>query len=162
MKRCSGCKQWKERTEFHKNKTRADGLQHECKECKRIRQCNHDRTDILKRYSSSIKGRATRRRYELTTKGKKATKKYRTSKKGRENARQYVAEYRKKYPKRERANRLITNAIRSGRMPSATTLKCQYCDDMAFAYHHPDYDHPFDVIRVCPKHHIQVHKEKNQ
>ena len=122
----------------------------------------NNRTEVLKRYNSSAKGQATRRRYELTKKGKRATKKYRTSEKGNKTARQYVANYRDKYPKREKANRMITNAIRSGRMPPAKTKECYYCDDNATAYHHPDYNRPLDVIPVCPNHHIQVHKEMDQ
>lgn len=35
MKRCSGCGLEKERTEFHVNRSRHDGLQHRCKACGR-------------------------------------------------------------------------------------------------------------------------------
>ena len=35
MKRCSGCKQEKPRTEFGKDQSRKDGLNYRCRECDR-------------------------------------------------------------------------------------------------------------------------------
>jgi hypothetical protein len=35
MKKCSKCKKTKSKTEFHKNKSRYDGLNHACKECRK-------------------------------------------------------------------------------------------------------------------------------
>lgn len=35
MKKCSKCKEYKEKTEFYSNKSRHDGLQHLCKVCKK-------------------------------------------------------------------------------------------------------------------------------
>ena len=34
MKRCSECKEWKSKSEFHKDKSRKDGLCNRCKQCK--------------------------------------------------------------------------------------------------------------------------------
>lgn len=44
MKRCSCCKEYKPETEFHRNKTRGDGLRAICKECAAQKQ-----RDYLKR-----------------------------------------------------------------------------------------------------------------
>jgi len=35
-KKCSHCKEYKELAEFHKNKSKKDGHQHACKECRKI------------------------------------------------------------------------------------------------------------------------------
>lgn len=59
MKRCSKCKTNKEILEFHKNRTRKDGLSAECKVCKSIRQKSMSRkardlaNEYGRRYSKS-------------------------------------------------------------------------------------------------------------
>lgn len=40
MKKCAACKNLKPESEFHKNSSRKDGLQHSCKACKSIRDSN--------------------------------------------------------------------------------------------------------------------------
>lgn len=41
MKRCSKCKEWKDRSEFYARKASADGLQHKCKGCRRAYMAEH-------------------------------------------------------------------------------------------------------------------------
>jgi superfamily II DNA helicase RecQ len=36
MKRCSGCKEYKEESEFNRNASKADGLQPYCRDCRKI------------------------------------------------------------------------------------------------------------------------------
>jgi hypothetical protein len=63
MKRCCGCKETKSKSEFHKNKSRYDGVDSLCKVCKsehrkkdRLLNKNHE-TEVRKRYREKNKER---------------------------------------------------------------------------------------------------------
>jgi hypothetical protein len=62
MKECYGCKLTKEYTEFSKDKTKKDGLQHKCKSCWNIynkiyRQNNKEYyKNFMKRWANKLKG----------------------------------------------------------------------------------------------------------
>lgn len=56
MKRCSKCKEEKQTSEFHKNRTRKDGLQYRCKACLRAYQNSSRRREWMReRYHSKQK-----------------------------------------------------------------------------------------------------------
>lgn len=57
QKWCSRCQQWKDKSEFNKNKVRADGLQNYCK------PCSHSaHSDSVAKNRDSINAKARRRR----------------------------------------------------------------------------------------------------
>lgn len=79
MKTCSKCKEKKELTEYHKNKTKKDGLRSACKKCESIiNKNNYDNNIILKReyqreYRKKIgiiKIRQYKKNYEVKNKEK--------------------------------------------------------------------------------------------
>lgn len=96
-KTCCRCKQIKPALEFHKNKTRKDGLQGRCKECQKYK--NISETEQMQRVKAVMKHRQTEdgkqqhrdanKRYHKTEKGKevhdKAFKKWAASERGRKN-----------------------------------------------------------------------------
>jgi len=51
MKQCSKCKNWKKNSEFHKNKSKKDGLQCYCKKC----QSKRDRSKYWQKYYNKSK-----------------------------------------------------------------------------------------------------------
>lgn len=57
------------------------------------------------------------------------------------------------HPERRKANVLVGNAVRDGRLQKQP---CHVCGSAAEA-HHPDYDRPLDVVWLCRPHHKQAH-----
>lgn len=155
MKKCPVCQEY---AEFGKNSSRHDGLQSICKECRASKQKLADRTDILKRYNNSEKGRKTRQKYQSTDKGKIAIKRYRKTDKYHSGTRNYARQYRKNNPERTKAHYKVTDEIRAGRLQSANNFQCRFCNNQAAHYHHDDYSKPLEIIPVCPQCHIDIHK----
>ena len=61
--------------------------------------------------------------------------------------------WRNEFPNRRRAQGLVANALRSGKLKKQP---CWVCGGNAVA-HHPDYDRPLDVVWLCQPHHKQAH-----
>lgn len=61
--------------------------------------------------------------------------------------------WRQEYPDRRRAQGLVQQALRTGRLQRQL---CWVCGGHAVA-HHPDYDRPLDVVWLCQAHHKQTH-----
>lgn len=63
---------------------------------------------------------------------------------------------RARYPQRQRARSVVTQAIKMGRMPPANSLACVDCGTLAYAYdHNHGYEppHELDVEPVCSRCH---------
>jgi hypothetical protein len=70
-----------------------------------------------------------------------------------------VAEYRLRYPEKERAHNILKNAIRSGKI--IKPKKCEICDRTTKVQgHHEDYDKPLEVVWMCGSCHSLYHKGK--
>ena len=130
MKRCNSCKEIKEQTEFHKCSSVADGLQHQCKSCR-------------KSYQSA---------YRKTEKGRARDARYNSSLKAREN----YKKYKDKHPKIKTAHQVIKNEIRSGRLLKQS---CESCGAKVAQCHHDNYDNPLDIRWLCDSCHRVWHKE---
>jgi predicted SprT family Zn-dependent metalloprotease len=39
------------------------------------------------------------------------------------------------------------------------TARCPYCNKYAFEIHHPDYNKPLEVIFLCRRCHMKLHKK---
>lgn len=78
----------------------------------------------------------------------------------------HAASMRKNRPKhkdlspdaRRKANvrKTLSMAITRGRIKKQP---CAECGEIKAEAHHPDYDKPFDVIWLCRKHHLELHKK---
>ena len=136
-KRCSKCKDDKSTSEFHKDKSRADGLCYLCKICNNKRLAQHQKTKI----------------------GKIARKRHRQSEKGKATHKRAYQKYAANHPERRKAKDAVNNAIKSGKLPQPNTLNCNYCPKQAEQYHHPSYEpeHWLDVIPVCCLCHRKIH-----
>ena len=59
-----------------------------------------------------------------------------------------------KHPKRYKANIVVGNALRDGKLQKDP---CHICGRFDVEGHHPDYDRPLDVVWLCTPHHKEVH-----
>ena len=130
---CSKCKQVKLLSEFYREKNRPDGHNYRCKECKKKVEAN----------------------YRQTEKGKAAIAKYNRS----EKHKAVKAKCQVKFPEKSKARDTVSNAVKAGKLPKPTTLKCK-CGNQAEQYHHHkgyESKHQLNVIAVCKSCHINFH-----
>ena len=155
-KRCSKCNHSKPISEFHKDRSRKDGLKVWCKSCR-------------KAYQQSERGRAVSRKAvaknQHTPNGKavhrKAVAKYRRTPKGKAVKRKSIAKYYAHHPNYVRAINAVNHAIHAGKLPRPDSLPCHYCPAQAQEYHHYrgyEPEHWLDVIPLCRICHANIHK----
>jgi len=72
----------------------------------------------------------------------------------RENVKRCVSNWRKKYPERNKAHRVVYNALRNKTLVKG---KC-FCGEEKVQAHHKDYSKPLDVEWVCKIHHTLADK----
>lgn len=78
------------------------------------------------------------------------------SEKIREYKRLYIKKYREKFGmKRDNARSKVSDAIKLGKLVRGTCV----CGSLKTEAHHDDYDKPLEVIWLCRKHHIELHKK---
>jgi hypothetical protein len=70
-----------------------------------------------------------------------------------------VAAYKKArneaHPEEKQAQSLVGKAIRAGKIVRGV---CVVCGELKVDAHHEDYNKPLDVVWLCHKHHLQLHK----
>jgi hypothetical protein len=66
----------------------------------------------------------------------------------------YRTRQKERWPERERARRMVQDALRSGRL---VRQSCEVCGDSDAHGHHDDYDQPLDVRWLCRVHHDEHH-----
>lgn len=162
-KYCPKCESVKPSDDFYVDSTRYDGLSSMCKVCKRGLDKGYSKTEAgqksrqerKNRYRQSKKGRATERSYKQSEKVKLATRLYKRSEAGKLA---YLRQ-RQNHPERFKAREAVIYAVKIGRLPRVSTLKCQDCGESAREYHHWSYEpeHWLDVIPLCKNHHSARH-----
>ena len=138
-KRCYKCKQVKSISCFHKDNSTKDGRRNMCKHCV---------------YLSHQAPKYKKQQAKYSTKYKHSDK-YKTQ--HRKGSRKYGA----LHPGIKAAQMAVSRAVKSGRLPNLITLICLYCGNKAKYYHHPngyDKEHRFDVVPVCCKCHMNIHR----
>lgn len=149
MKQCSGCEEWKDESEFYRNKSNRDGLTYKCANCMR---------EASRQWGNSPRGKKIKHAYNNSEKAKIIKKKWKDTEAGKDSRRRN----QDKFPKRRKARRAINNAVRDGRFPHISTKYCDNCGRQAQEYHHHNgYDkaHWFDVTPLCRDCHIKLEKE---
>lgn len=156
-KNCWKCKTIKPKANFHRNRSKFDGLSDTCKSCERAR---------LAVYAKTKKGRQSKlrqvKKYQATDKGKETIKAYLASEEARAKARARVQRYQARCPEKTLARNAVTHAKTSGDLPYADTLKCQHCGSQARDYHHHlgySLEHHLHVIPLCRKCHASQKPE---
>lgn len=130
-KKCFKCGIEKPLAEFYKHSEMADGHLGKCKACTKL--------DVSKNRGGKID---YYRSYDR--------------KRGNRQGREYVAQYRKKYPGKWRAHRMVAEAIRRGNL---VACPCEQCGSSNTHAHHDDYSRPLNVRWLCPPHHAQWHDD---
>ena len=134
MKRCSRCKIEKSLGCFAKNRTRKDGLQHYCRECKTI----------------------LKKKYLKTEACKESNRRYKQSCKGKESVKRYDEKARRTHPEKYEAHYKAANAEKKGLL---IRQPCEICGEVDVQKHHEDYSKPLDIEWLCKKCHQKKEKK---
>ena len=148
-KRCCTCKEVKSVSEFSKYRSRADGLQAQCKECASVYMKTYNKT-----YHQSEKWQVATEQYEKSDKGKAAREHYRQSGKRRTTEKNR----HKQNPENRKARTAVRYAVVTGRLSPANIFKC-LCGKQAIEYHHHKgyaRKHWFNVIPICRSCHLKL------
>lgn len=141
LKRCFKCGKEKELGLFYKHPQMGDGHLNKCKTC--------TKKDVYDRYHNpaifpKIK-EYEQRRFKDPERKKKI--------------KEYASRRRSKHPQKERARRLVAQAIRKGEL---NRQPCERCGDQKSQAHHSDYRKPFQIKWLCFVHHRQEHGQNPQ
>jgi len=136
MKQCAICHESKPLEEFHRNKSKKDGRDSRCRQCK---------SGLYKSYYHGDPARKERIIENVKT--------YQAGP-GREKANATKSSYHTKHPKKRRAHNLVYNAIRRGELHRGP---CEVCGAEKVVGHHDDYDRPLEVRWLCERHHKEWH-----
>jgi len=136
---CKRCLEIKSLSDFYKHSRMLDGHLNFCKECtkKRVTKHRNENVDRIREYD--------RLRSKLPHK--------------KEMIAEVVKKYREKFPERYRANYMVTNAVRDGRLKKEPCVICGTEENLHA--HHRDYSRPLDVVWLCCVCHKAAHKEEN-
>ena len=148
MKRCTKCKIEKELSEFSKNRSRRDRLQHVCKECCR----EYQQTATGKEVSQKA-----HRKYRETKAGKEIEWKYAQSDPGKEVRRKTNQKYKRLNTKKTKPHHAVEYALKTGKLTRPN--HCESCfKECRPDGHHEDYSRPLDVEWLCKKCHTNLHR----
>jgi len=142
MKTCPKCKRILSVSEFHKKRSKADGLDSWCKQCKIV---------AVRKYQETEVGKEAKRQYQCE---------YQRTQAGRETVLRATRKYQKNNPDKTKAHNATNNAIAAGQLAPASDFECQHCDQQAQEYHHYEGYAPvhwFDIIALCRACHRNIH-----
>lgn len=131
---CKTCGDEKDLSEFYKHKGMKDGHLNECISCTKARVLVH-RGENLEKIRAYDRARGNRQSPE------------------------YIKEWREKYPNKYKANTMVNNAIRDGKLFKESCVECGSVNSVA---HHDDYLKPLNVIWYCQAHHLQWHAKNGE
>lgn len=145
MKTCFKCEEEKPLSEFYVHKHMGDGHLNKCKACTKI--------DTQLRYQQKMQDPhwvdSERERQRIKERNKRSTAQMRHF-----NKLMHAALWRRKNPKKFKAQYCVGNAVRSG---SLTRQPCEVCGHSKAQAHHDDYNQPLKVRWLCVTHHAKHH-----
>lgn len=136
-KTCTSCGKDKSTSEFQVRRASKDGLTARCKKC----LSSYDKSRANKPHRV-----AARKAYSKTEAGKRAAIKAKNK-------------YIEKNAIKRGAHVITGNAIRDGKIDKKP---CEVCGSTKVHAHHDDYAKPLEVRWLCPKHHMEWHKENGE
>ena len=135
---CRKCSQVKQLSEFYKERSGKDGHRNQCKVCIRLE---------ARQKRKSPEGNSYQKRYN---KQYQRTEKYK----------QWHLEYKRNHREKIIAQIAVSIAVRAGKLPRVSTLKCSNCPKQASHYHHHKgyaSENHLKVIPVCTSCHKNLH-----
>lgn len=137
MKKCFKCGEEKPLDDFYKHSQMADGHLNKCKECNKsdVQRNYRARKEQYREYDRSRQQRPERRAAKLI----------------------YGKMRKQRFPHKAKANEMVSNAIRDGRL---IRQPCEVCGERKSQAHHDDYFKPLDVRWLCFVHHREVHGQE--
>jgi ribosomal protein S27AE len=151
MKRCSRCKQKRALMEFGRDRSRHDGLEHNCKGCKAemaAARYARKREAILAQQRASRQESYPRRAEEIR---RQVNERYAA------DPERHRERKRRSYdPVKQAARNAVRTAIERGELERQP---CGCGAEYAEA-HHDDYDKPLEVRWLCPRCHRQHHAKE--
>lgn len=137
-KKCFKCGITKVISEFYVHKMMLDGHLNKCKECTKL--------DVKTAYYLDHEKSKERERKRVRNYTAKA---------------EYGKRYKETFPMKRKAQYLVSNAIRDGRMSKGK--ECEICEAKERIHaHHNDYAKPLDVRWLCCTCHFKWHKENGE
>ena len=165
LKRCSRCGAEKSQDEFHRDRSREDGKFPQCKQCSHEGNVSARRKELKRAREKGPKYRAYINNYRQGEKSKEYVKQYNSKHKASDAGKASTKLTVQRYPKRYRARRAVNDAVRVGKLPSASLCECYYSDEHCTGiiqyHHHRGYEkeRQLDVIPVCSHHHGILKRE---
>jgi len=149
MKTCSTCKKEKPVDEFYRDKQRKDGRYPVCKSCKNASSVKFRKKYYEEYYNDPEKKRRQYELHEVYQSRPEFEAQRKRYQKGR------TAKFAKRHPDRYQAMYTFNNAIRLGKIKRGN---CEVCGEENAQGHHEDYSKPLEVIWLCRRHHMNLHK----
>lgn len=132
---CFKCQRQQPLSMFYRHKQMGDGHLNKCKDC--------TKADVQKHYAATIDARTAYERKRSKSEKRKA------------KALDYQRLARWRHPDKDRARRVLTYHVRTGKL---TKQPCAVCGSSQVEAHHHDYAKPLDVVWLCRVHHRMEHQ----
>lgn len=138
-KKCFKCNKNKPLSDYYKHKEMGDGHLNKCKECTKKDATDHRWNNVEKIRTYDRQRGNLPHRIKARASNTKA--------------------WRKKFPKRYEAHKLLNNAVRDGKIRKP--LRCSVCKKkpLQMEGHHDDYSKPLIVTWLCACCHRQLHRD---
>lgn len=164
-KQCSCCKTLKSRTDFYSDKMQSTGLKSECKECasaysakKRILKPKRPRKDPELIYKEMLlKNREWCRKNADVLKQRR--REWVANNKDKQAA---YDRSRRRDPLVKEKERIRSRAVYALKKGHLKRTPCVNCGGEKVEMHHPDYSKPLEVIFLCHKHHMELHRKEKE
>ncbi len=145
MKTCLCCGESKPYEDFYKDAKGKDGFRSSCKKCVCAKTTAY-------KHANPGKTKEANRRWREANREHVSEYKRRTSHLYYPTRLRVSHRWRKEHPEKDKANRAVANALRSGHLIRPDS--CSMCDSSGLLHaHHADYAKPLEVEWLCPLHH---------
>ena len=118
------------------------------KDIEKTRAYDRERNERRKLYNK-------RHREEFKKRNPEYFKKYFETYRDYKKFNEYVNKWKRKYPEKAEAYRKLYQAL----LRKELIKESCFCGNIKVDGHHPDYSKPIDVIWLCRKHHVELHKK---
>lgn len=150
--KCKECLIDKDLSEFYKHSQMKSGYLSQCKSCKKSYQ-NKYRKENIEYVRQYDRNRPNKEQRYINDYVRRKSIKYKEAK--NKNAKKY----NEKNKLKKSAHSKVQCAIETGKLIKE---KCKVCGNEKTHGHHEDYSKPLEVIWLCHKHHMEIHKKKRE